>query len=192
MQKKSRIESDGRDNGVEILRNEPYSNGPGGSGQHTVKIYHVSRKLPSWLKSLLPKQFSPQANEEAWNAYPYTKTRYTTPIVEKFSIDIETVYKPDCGTQANVFNLSGSELKERNVDFVDVVRDNIHDCIEEEDPRIFQSTKTGRGPLDEDWIEEYQNDSAKGPIMCAYKLCRVEFKYWGIHSKIEKWICDCK
>mgnify|MGYP001507105703 CR=1 FL=1 len=24
--------------------------------------------------------------------------------------------------------------------------------------------------------------------MCAYKLCRVEFKYWGMQNKIERFI----
>lgn len=27
-------------------------------------------------------------------------------------------------------------------------------------------------------------------IMCAYKLCRVEFRYWGVQSKLEKFIDD--
>lgn len=27
-------------------------------------------------------------------------------------------------------------------------------------------------------------------VMCAYKLCRVEFHYWGMQSKIEKFIHD--
>ena len=27
-------------------------------------------------------------------------------------------------------------------------------------------------------------------IMCAYKLCRVEFKYWGMQAKIERFIHD--
>lgn len=26
--------------------------------------------------------------------------------------------------------------------------------------------------------------------MCAYKLCRVEFRYWGMQTKIEKFIHD--
>lgn len=26
--------------------------------------------------------------------------------------------------------------------------------------------------------------------MCAYKLCKVEFRYWGMQSKIEKFIHD--
>lgn len=25
-------------------------------------------------------------------------------------------------------------------------------------------------------------------IMCAYKLCKVEFRYWGMQTKIEKFI----
>lgn len=41
--------------------------------------------------------------------------RYTCPFVEKFSIDIETYYKPDTGTQNNVFNLSSAEKRQRDI-----------------------------------------------------------------------------
>lgn len=27
-------------------------------------------------------------------------------------------------------------------------------------------------------------------LMCAYKLCRVEFRYWGMQTKLEKFIHD--
>lgn len=40
---------------------------------------------------------------------------YTCPFVEKFSIDIETYYKPDTGTKEDVFNLSSSDKRERTV-----------------------------------------------------------------------------
>lgn len=53
--------------------------------------------------------------EEAWNAYPYTKTRYTCPFVEKFYLEIETYYYPDDGHQDNVFGLAGSDLRNRIV-----------------------------------------------------------------------------
>lgn len=40
----------------------------------------------------------------------------------------------------------------------------------------------------------FQNKTMPTPngkaIMCAYKLCRVEFHYWGMQSKIEKFIHD--
>lgn len=97
---------------MEIIVNEPYTNGPGGNGQYTHKIYHVGSHLPGWFKSLLPKS-ALIAKEEAWNAYPYTKTRYTSPFVEKFSIEIETYYFPDNGYQENVFKLNGADLRNR-------------------------------------------------------------------------------
>ena len=62
--------------------------------------------------SLLPKN-ALIVEEEAWNAYPYTRTRYTCPFVEKFLIDIETVYINDLGDSENVFEMSRDE--KRNV-----------------------------------------------------------------------------
>ena len=41
--------------GVEILKNEPYENGPGGKGQYTEKLYHVQNHLPGWVSSFLSK-----------------------------------------------------------------------------------------------------------------------------------------
>ncbi|XP_070993389.1 membrane-associated phosphatidylinositol transfer protein 2-like isoform X2 [Oncorhynchus clarkii lewisi] len=119
-------------------------------------------------------------------------SRYTCPFVEKFSIDIETYYKPDTGNQPDVFNMSPAEKRLRTLDPIDIVKDPItpHEYLQEEDPRIYTSDKTKRGPLQEDWIEEYNNNPGKTPIMCAYKLCKVEFRYWGMQSKIERFIHD--
>lgn len=41
--------------------------------------------------------------------------RYTCPFVEKFSIDIETYYKPDTGNQPDVFNMSAAEKRQRTL-----------------------------------------------------------------------------
>ncbi|XP_016974663.1 protein retinal degeneration B isoform X2 [Drosophila rhopaloa] len=197
--KKSREESHGEGSGVEIIINEPYKDGPGGNGQYTKKIYHVGNHLPGWIKSLLPKS-ALTVEEEAWNAYPYTRTRYTCPFVEKFSLDIETYYFPDNGYQDNVFQLSGSDLRNRIVDVIDIVKDQLWggDYVKEEDPKHFVSDKTGRGPLGEDWLEEYWREvkGKKQPtprnmsLMTAYKICRVEFRYWGMQTKLEKFIHD--
>ncbi|XP_071209160.1 membrane-associated phosphatidylinositol transfer protein 2-like isoform X3 [Salvelinus alpinus] len=191
IQKKSRDETCGEGSGVEILENKPYENGPGGIGQYTHKVYHIGMHIPSWFCSILPKA-ALRVEEESWNAYPYTRTRYTCPFVEKFSIDIETYYKPDTGNQPDVFNMSPAEKRLRTLDPIDIVKDPItpHEYLQEEDPRIYRSDKTKRGPLQEDWIEEYNNNPGKTPIMCAYKLCKVEFRYWGMQSKIERFIHD--
>ncbi|XP_054057491.1 membrane-associated phosphatidylinositol transfer protein 1 isoform X1 [Rissa tridactyla] len=224
IQKKSREESSGEGSGVEILANRPYSDGPGGSGQYTHKIYHVGSHIPSWFRALLPKA-ALQVEEESWNAYPYTRTRYTCPFVEKFSIEIETYYRPDAGQQTNVFNLNAAEKRQRILVLsflvpacsplrvpvpcsgscpmwsgtalfsqllseytIDIVRDPISpgEYKPEEDPKLYHSAKTGRGPLGDDWLEA----AASGPLMCAYKLCKVEFRYWGMQSKIEQFIHD--
>ncbi|XP_029427229.1 membrane-associated phosphatidylinositol transfer protein 2 isoform X7 [Rhinatrema bivittatum] len=191
IQKKSREETCGEGSGVEILENRPYTDGPGGSGQYTRKVYHIGMHIPSWFRSILPKA-ALRVEEESWNAYPYTRTRYTCPFVEKFSIDIETFYKPDSGDHVNVFNLSPTEKRQTTLDPIDIVKDPIpsHEYKAEEDPKLYKSVKTKRGPLPEDWIEEQRNNLGKYPIMCAYKLCKVEFRYWGMQSKIERFIHD--
>ena len=56
------------------------------------------------------------------------------------------------------------------------------DYKEEEEPTKFLSVKTGRGKLKPNWKD------TSTPIMCAYKLCSVEFKWFGIQSKVEKYI----
>ncbi|XP_077164364.1 membrane-associated phosphatidylinositol transfer protein 2 isoform X5 [Paroedura picta] len=191
IQKKSREETCGEGSGVEILENRPYTDGPGGNGQYTHKVYHIGMHIPSWFRSILPKA-ALRVEEESWNAYPYTRTRYTCPFVEKFSIDIETYYITDSGEQPNVFNLSPAEKRQTILDPIDIVRDPIppHEYKSEEDPRLYQSVKTKRGPLSEDWIKEQKNNPGRSPIMCAYKLCKVEFRYWGMQSKIERFIHD--
>ncbi|KAI8513251.1 Membrane-associated phosphatidylinositol transfer protein 2 [Branchiostoma belcheri] len=203
IQKKSREESQGEGNGVEILVNEPYRDGPGGSGQYTRKVYHIGTHIPGWFRSILPKaykididnasciQAALRVEEEAWNAYPYTRTRYTCPFIEKFYLEIETKYCADGGKQDNVFNLSGAEKRNRIVDVIDVVKDDLpaHDYKLEEDPALYKSAKTGRGPLGPDWKQKCQ-DSPNQDIMCSYKLCKVEFRYWGMQNKIEKFIHD--
>ncbi|XP_052511128.1 membrane-associated phosphatidylinositol transfer protein 2 isoform X3 [Budorcas taxicolor] len=189
IQKKSRNETHGEGSGVEILENRPYTDGPGGSGQYTHKVYHVGMHIPSWFRSILPKA-ALRVVEESWNAYPYTRTRFTCPFVEKFSIDIETFYKTDAGENPNVFSLSPVEKNQLTIDFIDIVKDPVppNEYKTEEDPKLFHSTKTQRGPLSENWIEEHRQQAF--PIMCAYKLCKVEFRYWGMQSKIERFIHD--
>ncbi|XP_076614647.1 membrane-associated phosphatidylinositol transfer protein 2 isoform X1 [Chaetodon auriga] len=191
IQKKSREESCGEGSGVEILENKPYEDGPGGSGQYTHKVYHIGKHIPSWFCAILP-QAALRVEEESWNAYPYTRTRYTCPFVEKFSIDIETYYKPDTGNQVDVFNMSPAEKRQRTVDPIDIVKDYIppHEYLAEEDPKLYQSVKTKRGPLSDDWIEEINQNPGQSAVMCAYKLCKVEFRYWGMQSKIERFIHD--
>lgn len=75
-------------------------------------------------------------------------------------------------------------------DFIDIVKDPVppSEYKTDEDPRLFRSVKTQRGPLPDNWVEESRRCLL--PLMCAYKLCKVEFRYWGMQSKIERFIHD--
>ncbi|VDK38637.1 unnamed protein product [Taenia asiatica] len=212
IQKKSREESTGRESGVEILKNTPYTDGPGGNGQYTFKIYHVGSHIPGWLRTLIPDA-ALRVEEEAWNAYPYTKTRYRVPFMEKFSLEIETRYLDDAGDSENVFDMSPAELNTRIVDYIDIVTDPLAPSKPTEDPSTYISQVTGRGPLWPGWRSDFQEAMRTGRkypgqgtkpdatgsvpteplpmrIMCSYKVCRVDFRYWGMQSKIESFIQD--
>lgn len=198
--KKSRLESEGEGSGVEILVNEPYTDGPGGNGQYTDKLYHIGSHLPVWLRGFLPKSLS-TIKEEAWNAYPYSKNKICTPFMDRFSIEIESKYLVGGTKQENVFNMDEAQLSARVVDVIDFVNEKLYgsDFVENEDPISYVSKKTGRGPLTKDWLADYEridgeNDSENtlggNNFMCVYKVCRVEFDRWPIQYKVEQFIHD--
>ena len=94
----SQLNNDGEPKiGVEIVKNE-VSNEYRGTGRYYKKIFHIGAVLPSWLRAILPKS-ALMLVEESWNSYPFTRTKYSCPFMEKFCVDVETVYAQDAGTQ---------------------------------------------------------------------------------------------
>ncbi|CAG2105704.1 unnamed protein product [Medioppia subpectinata] len=161
--------------GVEVLKNEPFDNYPllGGKftkGQYTKKIYHLASKVPALVKFLagFPRElYNPD----------YMK--------QNFCITIETMHSPDRGTQENAHQLSPEKLKAREVMYLDIANDTVltKDYKAGEDPTRMKSEKTGRGPLtDKNWRETVE------PVMCAYKLVTVEFRWFGFQTKVESFI----
>lgn len=170
--------------GIEILVNEPYSDS-NSTGQYTHKVYHLSSRVPSWIRLLSPAS-ALKIDEKAWNAYPYCKTIMTNQFMEdKFSLIVETRHAADRGTQENIHNLPPDLLAKRQVEFIDIVKDPIEpkDYSEKTDPSKYKSTKTNRGMLPPDWREKPLE-----PVMCCYKLITVEFKVMGVQSRVEKFI----
>ncbi|XP_055904267.1 phosphatidylinositol transfer protein alpha isoform isoform X1 [Eupeodes corollae] len=177
--------------GIEVLKNEPFTNysllgGKYNSGQYTYKIYHLASKVPSFIRLLAPKG-SLEIHEEAWNAYPYCRTVITNPgyMKENFMICIESLHIADVGEQVNVHELPPEKLKVRDVVHIDIANDPVvsADYKPDEDPTKFKSEKTGRGPLvGPDWKTKVD------PVMTCYKLVTCEFKWFGFQSKIESFI----
>lgn len=83
--------------------------------------------------------------------------------------------------------MSPIELIHREVDYIDIAYDEISakHYKEEEDPKFFQSKRTGRGPLIEGWRDTAQI------IMCSYKLVHASFEVWGMQSRVEDFIHRC-
>uniref|UniRef100_A0A7S1TLE8 Phosphatidylinositol transfer protein N-terminal domain-containing protein n=1 Tax=Erythrolobus australicus TaxID=1077150 RepID=A0A7S1TLE8_9RHOD len=170
--------------GIEIVRNEPYVENEHGlpPGQYTEKIMHLKSKIPRFITAVLPES-ALQLIERSWNAYPKSLTIYENAYMgESFHLSVESMHANDRGTQANANGLKGAELDARKVDYINVsCSDANHKFVEGEDPRTFQSKKTGRGPFLERWFES-------SPVcMCAYKVVRLRFKMWGIQTKVEQW-----
>lgn len=175
--------------GVEVLKNEPFKDVPlldgrYTHGQYTHKIYHLQTKVPGIIRAIAPKG-SLAVHEEAWNAYPYCKTVLTNPgyMKENFYVKIETIHLPDRGTTENAHGLGENELAKREVVFINIANDNEYlknsDIRHETTPSLYKSKKTGRGPLVGKWTETVQ------PVMCAYKLVTVYFKWFGLQNMVE-------
>lgn len=178
--------------GIEVQKNEPFENYPllGGKynkGQYTYKIYHLKSKVPGFIRLLAPEG-SMEIHEEAWNAYPYCRTVITNPgyMKKNFTICIETLHHQDL-TLENAHELTGDKLKAREVVVIDIGNDVVkaNDYKADEDPTKFQSEKTGRGPLvGPQWWKKCD------PVMTCYKLVTCEFKWFGLQSRVEKFILD--
>ena len=82
----------------------------------------------------------------------------------------------------NALALSDKQLKQRETVHVDIANDALHnpkEYSESEDPLIFISEKTGRGPLGPQWTTN------SNPVMTIYKSVSVEFKWFGLQNAIE-------
>jgi len=180
---KHSMEQSQKGEGVEVVENKPHEDPVHGKGQFTEKRIHLNSKLPSWIRNMVPKIF--YVTEKAWNYYPFTITEYSCSFLSRFCVSITTKYENNNGSVEIIFNSPEDVLKNRTVDFVDIVFDEVSagHVKEGEDLKEFKSTKTGRGPLQEGWRDDTQ------PIMCSYKLVEVKFDMmYLIQGRIENFI----
>ncbi|XP_046944015.1 phosphatidylinositol transfer protein beta isoform isoform X3 [Lynx rufus] len=167
--------------GIEVLKNEPYEK-DGEKGQYTHKIYHLKSKVPAFVRMIAPEG-SLVFHEKAWNAYPYCRTIVTNEYMkDDFFIKIETWHKPDLGTLENVHGLDPNTWKTVEIVHIDIAdRSQVEpaDYKADEDPALFQSVKTKRGPLGPNWkylLAVYAGlESGKDTFPWCQALCEVVF-----------------
>ncbi|VDM29258.1 unnamed protein product [Toxocara canis] len=102
---------------------------------------------------------------------------------DNFFVKIESIHLPDRGTTENAHGLNEEELARRDVIHINIANDDEYlsraDIKPETSPSLFSSKKTGRGPLKDNWRETVE------PVMCAYKLVTVHFKWFGFQKMVE-------
>lgn len=86
--------------GVEVIKNEPFTDQPlldgkFDKGQYTYKIYHLNSKVPAFVRMIAPKG-ALAIHEEAWNAYPYCRTIITVINLLLLLIKISTTFVFNC------------------------------------------------------------------------------------------------
>jgi hypothetical protein len=174
--------------GVEIVENRPYTaDDPCNEhkmppGQFTHKIMHLKSKLPSFIAYVVPDSMT-DIVELSWNAFPHTLTIYSNAYFgAKFFMSVETMHANDRGMQENAVGISAEDLKTRVVDIVDIAaKDTYVKFVEGEDPTVYKSLKTGRGPLAPDFRLTFD------PVMTCYKVVKFRFKVLGLQTKVETW-----
>lgn len=159
------------------------------TGQFTHKLYKLASKLPWFVRKILPKD-STMVHEKSWNMYPCVKTVLINEYFRNCCrVELDTITRecPNGLAEDNVHNLTPEQLEKREVVVI-----NIADPLtgpmykQDEDPALFKSAKTGRGPLDKDWLSSGKTK----PLICCYKLVFVEFKVFGLQTRSENYLIN--
>lgn len=185
---KSKTESDGND-GVKILKNEPFENEERGKGQYTEKIYYINANIPSFTKTLFPSLRSLTATESSYNCFPtcFTEYKLSEPLEDTLTFNVRSVHLDDNGSSdpVKIFDLTPKQQKSLEVYELDIFKlsSNKKNNLEVL-PCDFESVKTGRSKLTADWINTHS------PVMCCYKLFTVNFKWFGLQTIGEKLFMD--
>lgn len=160
-------------------------------GQFTHKFYILDSKIPWFVRKLIPKD-STKLHERSWNMYPTVKTVLTNEYFRtNFRIEIDTITRacPTGEPEYNVHGLTPEQLEKReivNIDIAEPIADS--DYKRDEDPALFKSVKTGRGPLNrKDWPKALAATPGT-PMICLYKLVFVEFKMFGLQTRCEGYL----
>ena len=105
---------------------------------------------------------------------------------DKFQLVVESRHSDgEAGHIENIHSLDAQQLEKREIVHIDIADNKAieqKDYNPDEDPTLFHSVKTGRGQLRDGWQVKAE------PVMTAYKLVTVEFKWFGLQGKIESFI----
>eukprot|EP00768_Dysnectes_brevis_P002267 gnl/Dysnectes_brevis/173_a200_7441.p1 GENE.gnl/Dysnectes_brevis/173_a200_7441~~gnl/Dysnectes_brevis/173_a200_7441.p1 ORF type:complete len:264 (+),score=67.20 gnl/Dysnectes_brevis/173_a200_7441:28-819(+) len=191
MVSKASVQGSSSSDGVEYLRNEPYTNAEGQSGIYTLKMFHLAKKLPRLLRALVPSK-ALELEEECHNLFPHTKTVYKSETwSERFHMSVETFVRPDHGEADLLQFLPEEEHDSFTTEVVNPVMPGggSKGC---EEPMTVKPRHLGGESLTPDFISAAGLELEAGEpreTCCAYKIIRIHARVLG-QSKIEPFVID--
>lgn len=147
------------------------------------KIFHLKSKLPRFVAILMPDSMT-DVIEYSWNAFPRYRTELHNAFFgEKVFLCVETMHANDRGTTKNAIGMDAGRLSCRKVETLDIACESKEVPMESvaENPTLFKSSKTGRGPLSKNFA------TSCVPVMTCYKVVTVQFKIFPVQSRVESW-----
>lgn len=176
----------GGNGAVDFLRHERFTKNDHGldCGIYTEKVYHIRKFLPRFLRPLVPAE-SAKVVEKSWASYPNRcLTLYFCPYFgPKSFMSIESRYLADRGDTYNALNLRSDELAAREVVMLDIASEEKLRMAGDADVTSFRSKKANRGALAAGiWSRKHD------PIMCCYKVCRLNVSAPRIESFCQKYL----
>eukprot|EP00472_Partenskyella_glossopodia_P014082 CAMPEP_0197530812 /NCGR_PEP_ID=MMETSP1318-20131121/33006_1 /TAXON_ID=552666 /ORGANISM="Partenskyella glossopodia, Strain RCC365" /LENGTH=540 /DNA_ID=CAMNT_0043086791 /DNA_START=353 /DNA_END=1975 /DNA_ORIENTATION=- len=170
---------------VEVLVNEPFDDGKL-KGNYTYKVFHVSERVPEWIKTIIPSLRTATLEEKSWNAYPFCKSVYECKLLgDRFRMEVISMHLDnDRGQTENALNLDDEELLKRQVKLIDISQ--IDSVLGVPHPAKFTPAKRPeRQPLEgKHWLE--QKD--RTPVMCCYKVVKLNVGIWPVQESCEQYM----
>jgi hypothetical protein len=191
----TRKEANGEE-GIEILSIEPYEEN-GMKGDVTKKIYHLKSKIPKWIRWTIPDKYL-HIYETCYRLYPVTRTIFNLPGMEEYFLcELHSNYlhyDPSVDFPDNATNLNEDELKQRVIQYLDIVNGNPPAVNPEWDLHNFCCPEAGIvtslvSPMNEkdnskppEWTHHYQGD-----LMVCVKTVKLIFKWKGLQTAVESY-----
>lgn len=181
--------------GMEFVESRDFEEN-GEKGHFTHKIMHLKSKVPAVIRWVIPDKYL-HIHERAHDAFPHYLTEYEMPgMGQDFVLSTDTKhyqYKPGEPLIENSANLAESELKIREIRYLDILNGPVYDkelklqgvSYPEFGIDELVSTKKANEKEIPGWVENY-----KGPITCIIKTVRFHFKWLGVQTAVEAFVLN--
>ena len=185
--------------GIEILENEPFTDGLE-RGQYTHKVMHFKSKVPAFVRWAIPDTYL-HVHEKSRNTFPRFHTVYEMPgKADGFYLVVDSqhvVYDKTAGCPDNLLGLNEEDLAARKVVYLDIVNGKPNPETRDWNMRGFVCRSAGvetalTAPMklrDEneppEWVKYYD-----GPLMVCVKVVKFSFEWTGLQKAVEKMVMN--